>query len=417
MDPAPNVSRSGGDCTIPTETSRKSQNQGFIDGGWDHHWLSFNKGFPGGLETSGTPDFSVSIFPKDGSSHFLWSTGLAVQGTARRTREKHPRAQAALRCRHSSPLAFGSRRGRRDRESKAILNPAPESRESHAGTRHQPGLSLPLTHHLPALPGRELQAGNTSCLHIFLLESGDGTSSPDVPPETEMCRGRRVLLLSRSLGLWSDPNSSPYFGIWVEAGSKIKCTGSRAVFSPIPTISLCLAKVVGEVTPTDGVGTTPSQILGLEKRDRDEWEPRPLPRDAGIGMDLPALPHLLFHLFLCLHPNLSRKNQPREPRATNTAGNSGKSTNGNISTFFSSWFFCVCVSFAFSWKIPPGFLGSSHFLPELFHGASDRALSPFLKNSRYLKKGDFWNLDVSIWTCLTFLTGEGIKKTLCTFKV
>lgn len=66
----------------------------------------------------------------------------------------------------------------------------------------------------------------------FLLESGSGASSPDVAPETRIRHGWRVLLPSRSLGPRSDPNSSPFFRIWVEAGSEIGCAGSGTVFSP-----------------------------------------------------------------------------------------------------------------------------------------------------------------------------------------
>lgn len=83
----------------------------------------------------------------------------------------------------------------------------------------------------------------------------------------------------------------------------------------------------------------------LKKRDRDEWEPQPRPRDAGVGMGSPALSQSLFHLFLCLHPNPSRKNQPKEPQVTNTAGNSWKRSSWNISSSFSGWFFLCLLCF------------------------------------------------------------------------
>lgn len=83
------------------------------------------------------------------------------------------------------------------------------------------------------------------------------------------------------------------------------------MFFPVPPMSLCLAKAIGKVNHTDGIIVVPFKISHL-KKDRDEWVPQPCPSDAGIGMDLPVMSHMVWHLLICNYPNPTRKHQPNK---------------------------------------------------------------------------------------------------------
>lgn len=77
-----------------------------------------------------------------------------------------------LWCRHSSHLASVGRRGRRDRESRAVPSttravPFQQYAEFVTQEAITSQLSLTRTHHFPWLQVVAQQVGNTSCLQIF----------------------------------------------------------------------------------------------------------------------------------------------------------------------------------------------------------------------------------------------------------